>query len=370
MRIGIDGRELLNRQTGVGRYLASLCSEWLKLKDNRGFEFIIYTPTTSAKLSVLGPPFKFAQQGLFRHQPVQGNSGTWWEQALLPDVANRDSLDLFFGPAYSVPLRLKVPSVVTMHDVSFASHPEWFRWKEGTRRRWLAQQTLSIANKIIADSNFSKDEIIRHFDVPASRIHVVWPGIKARPRASNTTANNLVLYVGSLFTRRNLPTLIKVFNKVTSEIQDAKLVIVGENRTYPLQDLRAIIEQEGLREKVRLVDYVSDNELSDFYQRASVFVFLSEYEGFGFTPLEALAARVPIVVADTPVAREVYGNTASFVNVTDISGTAKAIVSLVNDEELRTKKKIRAETHLTRFSWERSARETLKILEAAAKMPQ
>ena len=65
-----------------------------------------------------------------------------------------------------------------------------------------------------------------------------------------------------------------------------------------------------------------------------------------------------------------YGNTASFVNVTDISGTAKAIVSLVNDEELRTKKKIRAETHLTRFSWERSARETLKILEAAAKMPQ
>ena len=222
--------------------------------------------------------------------------------------------------------------------------------------------------RVIAVSNFSKDEIIRHFDVPASRIHVVWSGIKARPRALNPITNHLVLYVGSLFTRRNLPTLIKVFKKVTSEIQDAELVIVGENRTYPLQDLRAIIGQEGLQEKVKLVDYVSENELSDFYQRASVFVFLSEYEGFGFTPLEALSARVPIVVADTPVAREVYGNTASFVDVTDLPGTAKAIVSLVNDEELRTKQQICTETHLTRFSWERSARETLKILEAAAKM--
>ena len=89
MRIGIDGRELLNRRTGVGRYLASLCSEWLKFKDHSGFEFIIYTPAASDKLSVLGQPFEFAQQGLFRHQPVQGHSGTWWEQKLLPDVANR-----------------------------------------------------------------------------------------------------------------------------------------------------------------------------------------------------------------------------------------------------------------------------------------
>ena len=368
MRIGIDGRELLNRRTGVGQYLASLCSEWLKLPDNSDFEFIIYTPANSNKLSALGQPFKSVEQGLFRHKSVKGSSGTWWEQALLPDIANRDSLDLFFGPAYSVPLRLTMPSVVTMHDVSFAAHPEWFRWREGTRRRWLAQKTLSKASKVITVSTFSRNEIIRLFNVSTSRIHVVWSGVKARPSQSNITANHLVLYVGSLFTRRHLPTLIKAFNKVTTEIQDAKLAIVGENQTYPFQDLKAIIEQEGLRDKIRLADYVSDNELLNLYQRASVFVFLSEYEGFGFTPLEALSAKVPIVVADTPVAREIYGDTALFVNATDISGTAKAIVTLIKDKELRAKQQIRADTHLTRFSWKRSARETLEVLETAAKM--
>ena len=135
MRIGIDGRELVGQRTGVGRYLAALCTEWLESQDH---EYVVYTPQTSDGTATLGPPFADRNASSFRHRAVAGPPGTWWEQVHLPRAANRDSLDVFFAPAYSTPMRLSAPCVVTMHDVSFEAHPEWFRWREGLRRRWLA----------------------------------------------------------------------------------------------------------------------------------------------------------------------------------------------------------------------------------------
>ena len=367
MRIGIDGRELLNLRTGVGRYLAELCTQWLQLPSSRGFEFIIYTHAPVAELAELGPPFDRAGPGPFRHQPVRGQPGTWWEQVQLPSVANQDALDLFFAPAYSVPLRLTAPTAVTMHDVSFAAHPEWFRWRARLRLRWLARRTISRARAVITVSKFSRDEILRYFDLPPARVHVVRSGIQ--PRAANTpdTAAALVLYVGSLFNRRHLPTLIQAFAKVRLEVPEASLVIVGDDRTYPKQDLAAVARRAGVGDHVTVAAYVSEEELSALYGRARVFAFLSEYEGFGLTPLEALSSGVPIVVGDTPVARELYGGAGLFVPVMDVSATASTIAALLRDDALRARQKERAASVLPSFSWPRAAKETLAVLEAAAR---
>ena len=124
----------------------------------------------------------------------------------------------------------------------------------------------------------------------------------------------VVLFVGSLFNRRRLPDLIAAFARATQDLPQARLVIVGGDRTWPPQDLAAVAAAHGVQAKTEFRRYAAEPELVELYGRASVFAFLSEYEGFGMTPLEALSADVPPVVLDTAVAREVYGDAAVFVS--------------------------------------------------------
>lgn len=368
MRIGIDGREFLEHRTGVGRYLGSLCEQWLRLKCGQ-HEFVIYSPLPGDDLSALGPPFTEKTSGLFHHQSVAGRPGTWWEQIQLPLAVHRDQIDVFFAPAYSAPIQLSIPYVITMHDVSFAAHPEWFRWREGLRRRLLASHAMTHAKAVITVSNFSKTEIIRCFDVPAEQVHVIHHG--SPPELSSVSAYEiptpLILYVGSIFNRRNLPTLIKAFAKVQAVIPDAQLAIVGANHTYPKQDLETIVDQNDVGNQVNLYEYVTDNKLSTLYRQARVFVFLSEYEGFGLPPLEALSVGVPIILGDTAVAREIYGDASLFVPHTNVAAVAETITTLLGNNAVRSRQQSRASELLPSFSWERSAQNTLAVLENAAR---
>ncbi len=108
---------------------------------------------------------------------VPGAPGTWWEQVRVPPVAAADHLDVFFAPAYTAPLRLNVPTVVTVHDLSYVAHPEWFRLREGARRRWITRRSVQRAAQVITVSEFSRDEIVEHFSLPAGRVRVIVSGI-------------------------------------------------------------------------------------------------------------------------------------------------------------------------------------------------
>ena len=172
-----------------------------------------------------------------------------------------------------------------------------------------------------------------------------------------------MLFVGSLFNRRRVPDLIAAFARATSDMPSARLVIVGADRTWPPQDLRAAAVACGVAAKIDLRNYVPDAELADLYARASVFGFLSEYEGFGLTPLEALAAGVPIVVLDTPIAREVYGDAAEYVAAGDTAGTAAALRTFLTSRASADAQLALAPEVLARYSWDRAAEETLEELE-------
>jgi glycosyltransferase involved in cell wall biosynthesis len=258
--------------------------------------------------------------------------------------------------------------VLTIHDVSFAAHPEWFSWREGTRRRLLTTLAARRAARVLTVSDFSKGEIARHLGVANDKVDVIYSGVtpladhEGSPRSDHDRREPLVIYVGSVFNRRHVPELIEGFARLASGHQDTRMEIVGDNRTHPRLDLEAIIARSQAAAQVRLRSYVPDAELASLYARASALVFLSDYEGFGFTPLEALAAGIPVIVLDTPVAREIYGPAAVYLKTPDPALIETALARVLFDETERDRLLSAAAAVLPRYSWTECARRTLQAL--------
>jgi glycosyltransferase involved in cell wall biosynthesis len=358
MRIGIDARELAGRATGVGRYLRGLLQAWGRDETARRHEFVLYTPTA------LDDPLDRHQ---FLTRVVGGSGRTWWEQVSLPAATRRDALDVLFAPGYTAPIATPIPITATIHDVSFLSHPEWFGTKEGLRRRWLTRASARQAREVITVSEFSRREILDWLPIDPKRLHVVFSGISApADRAPSMNQTPTVLYVGSIFNRRHVPELIRAFAALVREHPEAALEIIGDNRSYPRQDLDSAIARERLNGQIRWRQYVDEPSLRVAYGSSRAFAFLSEYEGFGLTPLEAMAAGVPPLLADTPVAREVCGAAALYVPLNDPTALTGALRTLLFDEAVRAALLAAAPGVLARYTWPRAARETLAVLTRAA----
>jgi glycosyltransferase involved in cell wall biosynthesis len=358
MRIGIDARELCGRATGAGRYLDGLLRCWSADESiSRRHEFVLYAPEP---LAVAFDAHRFATR------IVPGAPNTWWEQVRLPPVAARDHLDVFFAPAYTAPLTARIPTVTAIHDVSFAAHPEWFSMREGLRRRTICKRAAKRSRAVVTISEFSRREIVEHLGIAESRVHVIRPGITA-PLASGQAPSRRpsVLYVGSIFNRRRLPDLVRAFAAMARSHPDATLDIVGDDRTFPRENLGGAISRAGLDGRAVWRKFVPDDELGRLYWTARAFAFLSEYEGLGLTPLEALAAGVPPVLLDTPVARESCGDAAVYVAKGDVAAVASALERLLYDDRLRTHLLDAAPQVLAKYTWPSAARETLALLEWA-----
>jgi glycosyltransferase involved in cell wall biosynthesis len=360
MRIAIDARELVGAATGAGRYLAQILAHWADLPGAAQHEFVLYAH---------GPIDGHGRRLQIATRMLPGAGGTRWEQVTLAAALRRDGPDVLFAPAYTAPLLAATPTVLAVHDVSFAAHPEWFRPREGARRRFVTARAARRARTVLTLSAFSKTEIVRHLGVAPERVRVVPIGLgivgDARGPSDEGPRGSLVLFVGSIFNRRHVPALIRAMPAVAARHPQARLAIVGENRSWPREDLAAIAAGAGVEDRVALEAFVSDDELRERYREAAVFVFLSEYEGFGLTPLEALASGVPVVLLDTPVAREVCGSAARYVTRPDPGEVAAAILDLLGDRAARRDVRAAAGPVLARYRWTDAAAVTLATIEEA-----
>jgi len=363
MRIGIDARELSDRPTGVGRVLSGLLSEWSTSLVAKAHEFVLYSHLA---------PAKCLDGDRVTLRIVPGAGGTWWEQVTLLAAARHDRLDVWFSPGYTAPLGMPVPNAVLVHDVSFVAHPEWFRVPEGVRRRFLCRRAAHRARAVLTISEFSRQEIVRWLGVKPERVHVIRPGIQARgvgleaspqPPASSPYR---VLFVGSIFNRRHVIDLIRAFAPIARRRRDASLDIVGDDRSYPAEDVPGAIAAEGLGAQIRWHRYVTDDELARLYARARAFAFLSEYEGLGLTPLEALASGIPPVLLDTPVARESCGDAALYAPAGNLTAVTEALDRALFSDDTRSRLLGAAPAALARYEWAGAARETLAVLEGCA----
>lgn len=352
MIIGVDARELEGKATGVGVYLREILR---RLQLPAGAELqLFFRHSPSAGLPDI--PASCIEV------PSRGNNLSWQQWSLCRE-ASRRRVSLLFSPANSLPWRFGGIQVMTVHDISFFRNPRWFSTRERISRQANTLVSLRHADRIYTVSEYVKQEIASRFRIPANRILVTPNGVTPPPedgaarerlrKAHGISDDKIVLYVGSIFNRRRLPTLIEAMKHLDAS---HRLVVIGENRTHPRLNLAAEAVRQGVADRVKLLEYVPDAMVKEYYRMADVFVYLSEYEGFGIPPLEAMAHGVPAVISPTPAMNTIFEGAAAVtpdMSAAAVAGTIRRVLT-GGDERNRL---IRAGLELAgRYNWEETAR--------------
>lgn len=364
MRIAIDAAELEGRPTGVGRYLANLLRAWLANDDSE--TFILYH---QGEIAVdLGDSPRLQHRRLERGRQAAG----WYRQQVTLAAALRaDAPDCLFAPAYTMPLKWNGKALLTVHDLSYEAHPEWFAPLHGLRMRWLTRRSCARATQVLAVSAFTRDEILRRYRLPGEKVAVVHHGIDdALLRAPFTPEHELrtrlqlpgpfVLMVGSLFERRFPLQVIGAFRRLGD--LGLSLVIAGEDRRRRGGDLEAQIDRLGLAGFVRWLRYCPEADLVGLYRCAGAAIYLSAYEGFGLPPLEAMAFGVPAIVSGHGALREMYEGSAALVMRETEEEIAGAIRTVFSDPAHRGRLVRGGEELVRSLRLERCATDTLSLL--------
>ncbi len=292
-----------------------------------------------------------------------------YEQMYLPLLLQRIEAALFHGTAFAVPVLTAVPQVVTIHDLSFLRYPHFFRRGNRLYLRTMTRLSARKAAAVIAVSRFTAAEVNALLGIPRERIHVIYHGVEPRfrplPRETveafrrrKGLPKRYILHLGTLEPRKNLPTLIRAFARLKD--QSLHLVIAG-GKGWFYETIFSLVEALGLEERIHFPGYVSSEEQPLWYNAATIFVALSHYEGFGLPLLEAEACGLPVVASDCSSLPEAAGKGAILVPPTDEVAVAEAMRKLLNDAALRAEIRQAGMEHSRRFTWERTAQETVKL---------
>ncbi|MGH7412484.1 MAG: glycosyltransferase family 4 protein, partial [Candidatus Methylomirabilis sp.] len=377
VRIGIDGRPLERERTGVARYLLGLLRMWAK--EHKVHEYYLYFEQEV-------PADSFLDEACFTKRlparlPLlkQNIRQLLWEQTILPLAAGRDRVDLLFSPGYTLPALFAGAAAVTIHDVSYEAHPEWSRMAQRWRLRILSRLAARKARAVLTDSQFSRHELLKYYRLAASKVRAIplaaddyfrrLPAGEARQVVAQRFGleEDYLLFVGSLFRRRHIPTLLEAFELALKDGGPASLVLVGADCLRGSFDLSRAIEALNLRLGRRAVlrlPRVEENELLCLYNAATAFIFLSDYEGFGLTLLEAMACGSPVISARTSSIPEVVGEAAFLVSdPADPLEVSRGILAVAGDAARREEMIRKGLEQASGFSWRRCARETMRVLE-------
>ena len=364
--VGIDARELAGRPTGTGRYLRNLIRHWGGGDDR----LVCYFNGPPALDPVLDRP-------AVRKRPLGDGCarGVVWQERQVPRACREDGLDVFFSPAYSCPLTLRLPRVTTVHDLSFFAHPQDFTVADALRRRLLVGLSVRASRVVTVVSDFTRREVLRFFPAcGASVIHVPHgsdddlppapPRAAARERLG--VCGPYVVTVGSVLNRRCLPELLRATALLARLHPGIVVDVAGENRTHPRLDLAGRVAALGLGARVRLSGFVEDEAIAARYAAADAAVFLSEYEGFGLPALECAARGIPLVVGRAPAQGEIFRDAAVLVDPRDETEVAAALHRVLTDEPLRARLADAGRALAARHTWKDAARRTREALLLAA----
>ena len=365
VRVGVVAGEMERQTTGVGRYLTGLLhglTRW-----DHGLEWTLFFQ---------GDPFEhpvLREGGFELHYSRHTGHPVVWEQWVLPRELRRFPLDLLFAPAYAIPFGVRVPTVVTIHDLSFERYPGDFGRRELWRRRLLARRAARVARRVLADSRHIADELQHLYGVDPARLGVVPLGIERDPQTIDAAPEPetmgvrrpFLLVAGTVLDRRLPRLVLEAFADVARARTDLQLVFAGANRMREPSRIEAWVDQLALRDRVRLLGWIEDPELATLYRSAELTLYLSAYEGFGIPPLESLSFSTPVIVGPGLALDEIWPDYPFRVSELDRAQVAAMVRRILEapaevDEVLRSSREV-----LGRLDWESSSRCLVRELERA-----
>lgn len=359
-RFGYDEDSGLPNRVGSGEFTYQLLHELNKL--NSKHEFYIYLPSS---------PTQDMPKEHENWKYESFTSSKLWTMIGLGKklFKNEQKLEVLYSPTVYLPLNLRVPTVTTVLDVSYLHFSDLFKKKDLLMLKYWGKYSISTAKKIITISESTKNDIIKAYGVRSQKIEVVYPGIKAKKSVSMTDKElkekykidgDFILFVGTLQPRKNIERLVEAYSKLKT---DSKLVIVGK-KGWQYEEILTSPEKYNVKGKVKFLHEVTDEDLPAFYKSAEFFVLPSLYEGFGLPVLEAMQYSCPVITSKVSSLPEAGGDAALYVDPENVDDIKEKMQKLNDDKNLREELVKKGHEQIKKFSWEKSAKETLKVIES------
>lgn len=367
MFIAIDASRAVNETAGIGRYCLQLIKKLIEIdKTNHYLLLFTYFQKDSKKEKIINGLRQANVDIKTIMIPGQLKEKLWgWRLPLLSNLTKNS--DIFYAPSFfEVNMGLKTPQIVTIYDLTtflFPSH----RGKEVSKRLNLRTKIACLkAQKIIVISKSTKNDLIKILKISQQKIQVICPGrtefLKcAKNLPAGLKRKSFILTVGTIEPRKNLIGLFKAYALLAPQLQEKyPLVIVGA-KGWNSGDIYEVIKNLKIIDKIKFLGFVSDLTLAKLYKEAAVFAYPSLYEGFGFPVLEAMGFGTPVVTSNVSSLPEVAGKAAILVDPHDPQVISSGIQRLLEHNQEAIELGKRGLIQAKKFSWEKAARETLKV---------
>ena len=305
-----------------------------------------------------------------------------WEQLRAPALAARLGIDVWHGPHYTVPLRLTVPTVTTIHDLTFFDHPEWHERAKVLFFRRMIPASADRAAAIVAVSGATAEAVEEALE-PEAPVLTIAHGVdhgRFRPGPAGDPADLAVLdplgvrppyiaFVGTIEPRKAVPTLVEAFARLAGDHPDLRLVLAGADG-WGTEEARAAVAGCGVATRIVRVRWVPDEALPALLRQAAAVAYPSHEEGFGLPALEALACGAPLVTsAESPMA-EIAGPAALLVPPGNPGALTWALKRVLTDPDLVARLRVEGPKSAAPYTWEASARLHLDAYRLAAKVAE
>jgi glycosyltransferase involved in cell wall biosynthesis len=359
LRVGIDAHMVGGQETGNETYVRGIVDGFKAF--DQDLELLVFNVGSSWT----GP------QGRVRFQRLLTGNPFVRLGVELPLRSIGQRLDVLHM-TYAAPAWSAAPVVLTVHDICYATNPEWFSARDLRVLSTMVPRSIRKAAHVITDSQDARRQIIEHYRVPEAKVSAIpiGPGPGAEPITLEAAREELssldlnltrpfLLAVGNLQPRKNLVRLVEAFEELVSRRgHDIELVIVGPRR-YRAEE---IVNATGaVTDRVHFTGYVTDRQLAACYRCSAAFVLPSLYEGFGLPALEAMAHGVPMACSDAGALPEVCGDAAIMFDPKSIESIAGAVERILGDEDLRRRLRVAGTARAAMFSWKKTAEQTLKV---------
>lgn len=374
MLIGIDARMYGPNVGGggLGRYVEQLVLELQKIENND--RYILFLKKNNFN------DCKITKEN-FTKKIIDIHWYTIKEQLFLGKNIDNQKLDLIHFPHWNVPLNIKTPFVVTIHDLILLEEP--FSSRTTTRNKLVhkikyiaykkvLKHAITNSKHIIAISQYTKDAILKYFpNIPSEKITVIYQGVTKLNTPDDQipkveVPDDYLLYVGNAYPHKNLNTLIEAFVEINKHNPEIHLVLAGKKDVFYERLNEFIKLQKSVLDKIKIIPNPSDTDISNLYKKAKMYVFPSRIEGFGLPALEAMQFNVPVASSDTGALREILQDAAIFFSPTNKKDIAKTINELLNNTNLQNSLIKKGNNRTQMFSWSKTAEQTKRIYKACA----